>query len=731
MTNKQLLYVILAGLFLMPFVPLIVSSSLFFPFIVGKGLAFRTIVEIISVCYLVLAFRDESYRPKFSWVLGSILLFLVAIGLADIFSANPFKSFWSNFERMEGYITLLHLGAYFLVMSSVLKTQQVWNKLLATSVGASAIMAVYSFFQLAGKITISQGGVRVDGTLGNASYLGIYMVFNIFFAALLMTRSQKMWQKILLGVVTVLDLIVLYFTATRGAILGLIGGAFIAFLFLTFKSQKGDKIRKIAASGIIFLAVFVGLFIAFKNNSFIKNNPVLGRFATLSFSEIKTQGRYYVWPMAWKGFLERPVLGWGQESFNFVFNKYYDPQMYTQEPWFDRTHDIILDWLIAGGLVGLLSYLSIFAALVYHLFKAKEDFLSKEDKAIVLGLLSAYMFHNLFVFDQIVSYILFFMILAYIHSHSPETNVSLWQKVSVKMRDMLDSNKTRPILESIVLIAFAFVFYFSVYSPWQQNKNLMEVLKLGNQGSVGAIATYAKPLESYNMGFPESLEHISQAAISLLSNQQASNEFKQQLFDTVDKAFKKQVEKVPDDARYRLFYGVFLSRFGQYDSSLAQLDEALKLSPKKQQIYYEAVSDLLVENKVSEALEKARYTYELAPANDEAKIVYGITATIAGDFATASNIFSQVDQTKLIFDDRYLNILLSLKQYQKIIEVAQKRVELQPNNLQNRVTLAAAYLEAGMREQSIQILEQAIQLDPSFKEQGEYYINQIKAGKNP
>ena len=111
---------------------------------------------------------------------------------------------------------------------------------------------------------------------------------------------------------------------------------------------------------------------AVRNTTFVRNDYVLSRFASLSFSEIKTQGRYFVWPMAIKGFIEKPILGWGQEGFNFVFNKYYDPRMYTREPWFDRAHNTYLDWLIAGGALGLLSYLAIIFSLLYYLFKSAE-----------------------------------------------------------------------------------------------------------------------------------------------------------------------------------------------------------------------------------------------------------------------------------------------------------------------------------------------------------------------
>lgn len=710
--------------------PLVVSSSLFFPFITGKAFVFRIIVEIIFACYLILAIRDASYRPKYSWVLVSVVGFLAVVALADIFAENPFKAFWSNYERMEGFVSLIHFGAYFLVLGSVFKTRRMWNALLATSLGASLIMSIYSFFQLAGKIAINQGGVRVDGTLGNASYLGIYMVFHIFFAALLFAEYKTLWKRVLLAVVALLNLIILYYTATRGAILGLIGGALITFIFLALKSEKGSSIKKIALSGLIAVFVFAGLFIAVRNNSLVKNNPVLGRFATLSFSEIKTQGRYFVWPMAIKGFLDRPILGWGQEGFNFVFNKYYDPRMYNQEPWFDRAHNTFLDWLAAGGALGLLSYLSILAALFYCLFKSKNDNMPSNQKAIILGMVSAYLFNNLFVFDQISSYILFFTVLAFVHFNSPENQFNWFQKITFDFK-WLESEKNRPIIEALVVIFILGVLYFVVYGPWQQNKDLLNVLSLNNQGKIGAIEDYAKPLSGYDMGFPESLEHISQTAISMASNQSVPVEFKQKVFNLVDAAFKKQLTKVPNDARYRLFDGLFLSRYGMYDKAVEQLKEAQSLSPKKQQIYFELVNNFILSGKTAEAVQAAKNAYELEPSYEDAKFVYAFISLMSGDSNTFNQLMKDVPESKLVFDDRYLNALLITKQYQQMINVVQKRIALEPTNLQHRMTLAAAYLQAGRRQEAIQSLEELIKLQPSFKEQGEYYINEIKAGRNP
>lgn len=735
MSNKILRNIILAGLFAVPFVPFIVSSSLFFPFITGKAFIFRLVVEIVFACYLILALRDPSVRPKFSWILGALLSFLIVMGLADIFAINSFKAFWSNYERMEGYVTLLHLGAYFLVMSSVLKSESLWNRLLSTTLGASALMSIYSFFQLAGKITINQGGVRVDGTLGNAAYLGVYMLFHLFIAALLFSRFKEKWQRGLIGIVALMNLVVLYYTATRGAILGLLGGAVITFLFLLFKDKSAQggpasggvaAVRKVALGGLLGLVVFVGLFIAVKDNSLVRENPVLSRFASLSFEEIKTQGRYYVWPMAWKGFLERPVLGWGQEGFNFVFNKYYVPEMWSQEPWFDRAHSTPLDWLIAGGALGALTYLSIFAMAAYYLFRSDEH-LSQKEKAIILGLLSGYFFNNLFVFDQIGSYILFFLVLAYLHSHAPESKFSLWDKVATKLESKLGTGQ-KPVAEALIVIAVVVASYFSVYAPWQQNKDLLAVLALSNQGKIGEIADYKKPLRS-GTGFAESLEYVSQTAAAI-ANSDAPMEFKQQLFQVVDESFQKHIAKVPTDLRYRLFYSGFLSKYGWYGKALEQLEVAKELSPKKQQIYFEIASNSLSDGKPEQAVEAARVAYELDPSYTEAKYVYGLTLTAAND-PKASELLSDFSEEKIIFDDRYLNSLLIAGRADEIVKLAIKRVELEPDNYQHRVTLTAAYLQSNRRAEAIQTLEELIRINPSFKEQGEYYISEIRAGRNP
>ncbi|MBU3925731.1 hypothetical protein KJ763_00990, partial [Patescibacteria group bacterium] len=183
---KIIRHITLAGIFILPITALVVTEFLFFPFITGKNFFFRILTEIIFGCWLVLAIYDKKYRPRFAkggtWILYFLTAFLFFLILSTIFGANPYRSFWSNFERMEGLVTFLHLFAYFLILTTTLNKEKLWKIFFHVSLGISLVVAFYGLLQLTGTLSIHQGDVRLDATLGNASYLAIYMIFNIFIA---------------------------------------------------------------------------------------------------------------------------------------------------------------------------------------------------------------------------------------------------------------------------------------------------------------------------------------------------------------------------------------------------------------------------------------------------------------------------------------------------------------------------------------------------------------------
>ena len=59
------------------------------------------------------------------------------------------------------------------------------------------------------------------------------------------------------------------------------------------------------------------------------------------------------------------------------------------------------------------------------------------------------------------------------------------------------------------------------------------------------------------------------------------------------------------------------------------------------------------------------------------------------------------------------------------------RIEKNPSDIQNRVSLAATHLVAGNRAKAIAVLRDAIAINPAFRETGERFIKEIQEGKTP
>ena len=180
-TIDAVVKIIKIGLFVLPALSLIVAGNffaniflpgvgdLFFPFITGKNFFFRIVVEILFALWAAAAIFDKKYRPRASPIFWAVLATVGVLTLSTIFGENPYRSFWSNYERMEGLVAHLHLLAYFLMLISVFKNETDWRRFFYFSIAVSFIIAIYSYLQFMGKLEIHQSSDRLDATLGNST----------------------------------------------------------------------------------------------------------------------------------------------------------------------------------------------------------------------------------------------------------------------------------------------------------------------------------------------------------------------------------------------------------------------------------------------------------------------------------------------------------------------------------------------------------------------------------
>lgn len=735
--EKTLRAIVVAGIFALPFIVFIVSTSLYFPFITGKNFTFRIIVEIIAGAWLALAIMNPEYRPRRSWLLGAFAIFVGIIALADALGVYPFKSFWSNYERMDGLVTLVHLLLYFIVATTVLSKEKLWQRLFQTSLVASFFVGCHALLQLFGVVSLNPGfssTARLDATFGNPIYLAAYMLFHAFIAALLLAQYARenggLRNKSIVyayGGAVAFCTLILFLTGTRGTMLGLAGGVLLAaFLFILKGREVLPRVRSIAIAVIAIVLLFAGTIYVVRDQAWVREAPILSRLATISITERTAQARIMNWGTAWQGVKERPLLGWGQENFAVVFNKYYNPKMYAEEQWFDRVHNVIFDWLIAGGFLGLFAYLSLFAISLYYLWRTKNGASSFTifEQSILTGLLAAYFFHNLFVFDNIVSYILFVTILGYI-AHRAE---------AVSEARRLFSNIVTPrnaapiIVVGAIFVTWAGAWFVNA-NALAANKLLLKAMAPHQEGITKNLQYFEEAIARNSFGTQEAREQLVQVTNQIGRSEQVPVEVKQQFLQKAAEEMMAQAERSPLDPRFPLFLGSLLNSFGLFNEATEALSRARELAPRKQTILFEYASNAFGRGDTKTALAVFKEAFELAPEYRDARILYASVAIRSNNLALADEILAPVVESGEAADPRIAAAYIAIKRVDKIVPLWEARVKAMPDDVEARFLLASAYGELGNIAKAREQLDAAVAINPAVREQAEQLLKEIRGAR--
>lgn len=726
-----LLYIVKGGIFILPVLSFIVSGNLFFPFITGKAFFFRTIVEILFFLWIFLCVFDKKYRPRKSPLLFALMAVVLVLSLATIFGANPSRSFWSNYERMEGLVSHLHLFAYFLILSGVFRKEKDYKWLFASMLAVSAVISVYAYMQFLGRLEVHQGGTKLDATMGNSTYLAIFIVFHLFIISWLIYKYKNIFARAGLAFLFVFEAPIIYYTMTRGAILGFFGGLIIfTGLMIFFSGNK--KIRLSFSAALVLLLAAVGIFMSAKNTNFVKSRPTLNKIASISLKEQTVESRFTIWKMGYEGFKENPVLGWGPENFNLVFNKFYKPNMWKQEPWFDRAHNIVFDWLISAGILGLFAYWSVFVTASFMIWKRylrDKKNISVAEPILFTSLFAAYSFHNLFVFDNLTSYFMFFSMLGFIQTVYYEKQDQNQNNSRVSVNDI---NIGSYVLLTAVFILAVLSLYFVNLKPYLAGKEIIASLREASQGAKiqDVLNSFNRAISYRTFGTPEAREQLSGFATNVQIVSQISEEDKLKVLNKSVEEMERQVKDVSNDARYYLFLGSLYARVNKNDDALIAMNKALELSPKKQQIFYVLADIYLSREENQKALELMKTAYELDKSNIDAAKNLAVVLVLNRKEKEAEDLLREKFGKEIIADKMLVNAYARIDNYARVKEIWQEIIKTE-DTAQNHVSLAASYLNLEERDNAIKELEKAIELNPEFKEQGEYFINEIKAGRNP
>lgn len=709
--RKSIVFLLYAALA----IPFFVADSLLFPFIAGKGFAFRVIVEIALALWVVLAVRDERFRPNWkSPALVALGAFTLVTLLADVFGANRAVSLWSGYERMDGFVLIAHFAAYALILSSVFRTAADWRRYLVAWLVAAAGMAVFAASQIFGLQKINQGGIRVDGTFGNAVYLGGMMLLSVGFAATVAVTAREAWARNAAIVVGLASAVVLFYTGTRGSVLGLAAGVLVAGLLFLVVGQA-NTYRRIGWWVVGGLVVLSLLGVAAFQLDYFRTHPVFGRYATVSLEDKTTLSRFINAEIAWKGFLERPVLGWGQGNYSQVFDAHYDPRMHDQEQYFDHTHSILTDWLVAGGALGFLSYFALFFLVAWGIWRAEA--LSRGERVALIATMAGYLVHNMFVFDNLVSYMHYATLIGLAAALGP----------AAASRRVAMGSDARNLAAAVAVLALPAVIYFVNVPAIMAGKDIIRGIQITGvnpqtgqaylvHGSVDRNREYFESaIARGTFGTVEAAQQFAAAAGSVATFGGIPEESRDAFLRSALAALESVVQASPRESRLRVLLGTYYARVGMLPEAARELEVAVSLAPQKQSVRVPLAAVYAAMGDSAKAIAFAEDTYRINEDNDASWVALVRLASRYGDAAAF---------------DRLVNEAKEAGRYDRVVAYAESVVAANPGEGQNRAALARALTDAGRYAEAVAVLLDASKDFPNLKAQFDRMVAQILAASS-
>ena len=461
--DTTLLFSVRVAVALVLLTPLLVMSPPFpptyFPFIVGKALYFRTLTEIAFGLWVVLAIRSPAYRRPRSWLILILAGYVLVALMATAFGVSVQRSMWSTYERMQGFVDLAHWFAFTLVVASIFRSRAHWRGFLNVNLGVSIFMGLLGLVQRLGlaphiKALVFLGPVdRLDITLGNPTYVGAYMLVNLLIAAGFLTHSYlspaqrparsapssamerrrrraggpadgggftpETWWRFFWITALIMDALMLYYSGTRGAAVGLAAG------LIAFAVGYGlwGKVRQVRVASAVLAGSLVGvglvLLLVRDTAAFQKvarPNSLAHKLANTGVNDPSLEGRIDSGLVGLRGFVARPLLGWGPENFTVAYDRHLTADIAAQSVTsFDQAHNKLIEELVTKGLLGFFFYISLWTYMAWVIAKrVKAQSVADQPFTLFIGAaLAGYFVQNLFLFDTPGTVPQFYLLLAY------------------------------------------------------------------------------------------------------------------------------------------------------------------------------------------------------------------------------------------------------------------------------------------------------------------------------
>lgn len=742
MLQKTYLTILKFGVYLAFLSPFLVYNRFLFPYITSKQIYFNILIEILFVFWLAFIIKYPEFRPKKFLITGGLVAYFAAILLSSIFSVDFNLSFWGDVERMLGFFHIFHFFIYYLIVITVIREKKDWNALMIVSVAAAIIISIHA---LAGKSY---------ATIGNAAYVGGYLIFNIYFALILFFGEKKEnYARWLYLIAVIIMLPALKNTGVAGSYVGL-GISLILALFLFGILHKNKKIKIYTLSvSLLAIVLIVSIFLNRSNPSVRKIEFLNNILSEVSLGKNTFQTRLISWKTAWKDFPSHPILGAGYGNFAITFDKYFDPKFYNytrSETYFDRAHNNLVDIASTTGILGLVTYLFIFSAVIYYLIVGyREEKISLIEFVLLFSLIAAYFVQNLAVFDSLVTYIPLMMTFGFIYwlyNKDGENIISRWfEKILGWFSSSDKKNQSSEIsILAITGIVIFFVMYQYNIKPIKMLMGTIKGQEAFAQNDVRTGFTHYKKALSYNTILDrDSRDSLIRLMSNLVPLNKVSKDEGAQILEYVIDASQKNLNYNFRDSLALIEHSQLLNvaaeyfrddkeKFSYY-SKLAEeaADKSIESAPGRIPHYFQKAQVYITRGDMDKAVETLKYAYGLNNDYYESVCKLAKVEIVLKKDEGYSNMNQCLDKggAETLYPSSFVGQLINYyagkNDSARVLKLYEKMARLESNNAKILANLAQLYAREGQKEKAIEMARKAAELDPAIKDAAEEFIRKL------
>jgi len=284
----------------------------------------EVLIYVLFILWLIKGFKfGEIKKLLFTHypLFIAILLILIGVSTATFYSWNLGTSLgiWKAW--------FIDPILFFIVFISTIKKPEQIARVFYCLICSGLMVSIISLIYLIqGKL---DGQGRLQGFYNSPNYLAMYLAPVLIIGLGMLFLEKDYLLRRPLFIINLFLIIVLFFTKSFGAWLGIIGALILGTIIYLSKRKNKKIIWGVICLGLLIILIF-GL---------LKINSIPGRLSLSS--------RLIIWQRAWESFITHPIIGIGPGTFSDYFPSY--PLWGVPQP-----HNLYLAFLLQTGIFGFI-----------------------------------------------------------------------------------------------------------------------------------------------------------------------------------------------------------------------------------------------------------------------------------------------------------------------------------------------------------------------------------------